>query len=640
MQSFKSLFFQTKDDKLTTLNIDLLDVSRLKDQPLMVSAIILLTTDKDTYVLTCSEGNGRINAGLGGWVTPKMRDKSCHEMILSLLIEKMYLPSQIKKQYPGLQSLKLIKSFLKKIKNSHLENTVCLYERSKHSHLTAVVSISDEEINLNKMITALKQLDELKSENTTYEILPLQTLLQYAKTSQRDTVIEICNAITIRALDINQAFRPWKKTPSLIFTYPAEIYLNIFRYLDDKDMLSFLLISPFFAFMLDKKNNIWKELVSPILSSESKKYLNDEDYKRIFIKKVFPLNELKPENRFTHAIKEQFDRNPLINIPRDISDDDALIILKPLYASIQLTAGSAFTLAKGVKDYISNDMFIHNKKISFNKLQQFIMDDNDIELVYAVSNMGELLPYILTYNKNRDEVVKRMAAINRKENENLSFNDIKSIAKLMPCLLDSHAEKCFEVLIKIYIFGMRYFLVRIGTVYSVHEEFTALIKPILDSDYPYFKLKLIQLVLEDRNSQFIQYLINLCIDMNMQELMMKVVKNNASFASIIHATLEDSEFISMLNSSCPSFLSDLKLIYPQDNTHLAEYKNECDAKLFELKNSLNEITNQIINNDLSSDELRIRSEKMQKIMLEMIQVKQNLAAEEDCEVKANNSFKL
>lgn len=586
MNTFNNLFTQSKNDKLVVMDMDYLDLSSVKDQPLFASSIILLKTDKNTYVLTCSEGNGQINVDMGGWVTPKIRDKSCKEMILSLLNTKMGLPKKIKEQYPGLQSYKIYKTFLKQIWKSDLENKVCFNESSDHSRLTTVVSIPCTEINLDKTINAFNKLVELKKGNTIYKVEPLETILTYSlqdKAAQANNGIEICNVATIRALDINQVFRPWKKKPFIV-DYPVDIHMAIFRYLDDKDKLSFLLISPYFISMLDEKNEIWKLLVSPMLPLEARKYLKDEDYKRIFIKKVFP--DLS-------AIKSDFSK---INKWDLAFGAVHCLILPPLIL---------FAMP-GISDHFLNNMTIHKKKANIDKIKKLINEDNDVELIYEVSRLGELLPYILMNNVNRNEIDEKIDMLNvfHSSTWRLSFEDIQSIAILMPYLLSNQAEKCFELFIKIYLFGLKHF-----QDISVLEEFTALIKPVLDSDYPHFKFKLIQLILNDGDLVFTKLLSNLCIDMNMQELLLEASSNTA-------------------------FASDLQLICPQDN----------DKKLSELKNLLNEITNQIINNDLTPDELRIHFEGIQKIMPQMIKVKQNLgqysSAQEDSEDRASNSFKL
>ena len=209
------------------------------------------------------------------------------------------------------------------IQNSEWEKQVCLHDGGDNAHLTAVTSISCKEASLNRIKNALEKEVALKEENKSYTFVPLDTVIEYAhvlheKSPQVKNAIEVCNAATIRALDINKVFSQWKKTPALV-TFPMEIYLTIFSYLDDsKDVLSFLLISPFQASILDQQNDIWKLLITPMLSLESRKYLKDEDYKRIFMKKVFSGFGGKP------TIGGLFDVRPvnlLLTIPPVASPD-------------------------------------------------------------------------------------------------------------------------------------------------------------------------------------------------------------------------------------------------------------------------------------------------------------------------------
>ena len=60
MNSFSLLFTQPKND-MVILDMASLELSRLKNRSLMASVIILLKTEKNTYVLTCDEGNGQLN---------------------------------------------------------------------------------------------------------------------------------------------------------------------------------------------------------------------------------------------------------------------------------------------------------------------------------------------------------------------------------------------------------------------------------------------------------------------------------------------------------------------------------------------------------------------------------------------------
>ena len=60
----------------------------------------------------------------------------------------------------------------------------------------------------------------------------------------------------------------------------------------------------------------------------------------------------------------------------------------------------------------------------------------------------------------------------------------------------------------------------------------------------------------------------------------------------------------------------------------SKYRNECEQRLDEekldgLMNSFKNITNEIITDNLTAEELQIRSEEIQKIMLGMMKLKES-----------------
>lgn len=437
--------------------------SQPKSQIRSVNTLILFKTKNETLVL-CQKENGQQIAGICASLSKTDGCRPYKKILSAIVQNKILLDTDVKENEPGFRSMKIARKVLSSIEKNKEADNIHVQD---HDNLTIITSINCKHEDILKIQKALNNIGNLKNEKHEFYFDSLETL--------------IASDEKVRALNGKGVLNKYRNTFSTEIL-PTEICLLIFINLENKDILSFLLSSKYLSSMLDNKNLIWKTLISPTISQESNKFLLNDNYKQIFLKRTLMNYEsFDSKSKFTYDI--------------DLSG--------PITSFVR----SNYSLFEFC---LRSSKYLCFKEINPNKVNQYIIEDNDIELFHEVSRLADFFPHILI-NYKKDDAFKLIKHIDTelisKHEERLQHGDFVFINLILPYIIDAHAEKCFELFIKTY----HYFLCLLGlNDYSCRSSFADTINIVFDSNNEYFKYLLITLTLKYGNTYLMLKIINAC----------------------------------------------------------------------------------------------------------------------------------
>lgn len=535
--------------------------------------IILFKTENNTFVL-CHKNNqqAQISICIDGRISSNAMNTQLKKAIDNILGKKILPDTANGKDSATVQkSRKNAKKLLANIQGSKLENKICIRSKNGLASITGIISINCKYKTLNKLKECLDMTSGAGLNPASHIFIPLDSLVQHAhmqKQPQEKIKLakvlfghEIRDDSILRALDFNGAFIKWKN-PCVVNDFQRDICLAIFIFLDDvRDIHSFLLTSKSFNLLLDTGSSLWKTLILPTISAESRKHLEAKQYKEIFIGRA----------------SIQFDSGKL----------------KPLSVEYK---GSALLWTKHLLNSYSKEYFLNLKKIDINKIRKFIREDDDVELFHEASRIGDLLPCIL-YNDSKNGLVqtgKIDTTLLARNEEQLIHGDFSFIPKLLPSILKAHAEKCFELFIRTHLFGPICFKYDSFPSPNRIEDIASI---IFESSFQYFKLRYIQLTLEFGSQYATKKMILLCIDAQLEDLFLEAFKSQDT-SSLIHILLNQDDFVLELDKKCPELIHELYSLDPDFDRKAIENGDKIFLmKTMDLKAT--EITKHLMQSDTS-----------------------------------------